>query len=424
MIKTIFTSPNRKYKEVNNMGEMIKLFIAIIVLSGMVMPAIGSLNNEDNDRIIISLDSSDAKPAILDAIKNHNGVVLKEITAINAIVVTIPKNLRASLASDARVVKYARYIEEDARISIPPMKITILPENSIALAPNDPLYPEQWGIRMIQANYSWDVTTGVENMIVAVIDTGVDYTHEDLGAVNASIGWDFVNDDPDAMDDNGHGTHVAGIVAATINNNIGVTGVAPGITVMPVKVLNAAGSGYISDIASGITYAADNGAKILSMSLGSWFPSKTLEDATKYAVITKGTLVFAAAGNDGIQIKTYPAAYDWVVAIAAVGYDGTRARYSNTGSFVDLAAPGGSNDGIETHDILSTWTGNQYAYAAGTSMATPHASGVAALYWSYAPSMTNAQIGRALIKNADDKGAAGRDNYYGYGLVDAWPYNG
>lgn len=405
------------------MGEMNKIFIAIIVLSGIVMPAIGSLNNEDNDRIIISMDSSDAKPVLLDVIKNHKGVVLKEIPAINAIVVSVPKNLRATLASDATVIKHARYIEDDVIISIPPMNITIVPENSIAMVPNDPLYPEQWGMRMIQANYSWDVTTGNKNMIVAVIDTGVDYTHEDLGAVNASIGWDFVNDDPNAKDDNGHGTHVAGIVAATINNNEGVVGAAPGITVMPVKVLNDRGSGYISDIASGITYASDHGAKILSMSFGSWFPSRIMEDATKYAVYTKGTLAFAAAGNDGIQIKSYPAAYDWVLAIAAVGYDGTRARYSNTGTFVDLAAPGGSNDGIETHDILSTWPGNQYAYAAGTSMATPHASGVAALYWSYAPSKTNAQIGRALIKNADDKGGAGWDKYYGYGLVDAWPYN-
>ncbi len=403
------------------MGEMIKLFIAIIVLSGTVMPAIGSLNNEDTDRIIISMDSSDAKPAILDAIKKHSGVLLKEIPAINAIVVSVPKNLRASLASDATVIKHARYIEDDVRINIPRVNITIAPENSIALVPNDPLYPELWGMRMIQANYTWDVTTGSKNVIVAVIDTGVDYTHEDLGAVNASIGWDFVNDDPNAMDDNGHGTHVAGIVAATINNNVGVVGVAPGITVMPVKVLDARGSGWTSDIASGITYAADHDAKILSMSFGSWFPSKAMEDATKYAVYTKGALAFAASGNDGMQLNTYPAAYNWVLAIAAVGYNGNRASYSNYGAFVDLAAPGGGNDGNPSHDILSTWPGNTYAYAAGTSMATPHASGVAALYWSYNTSLTNAQVGRALIKNADDKGTAGRDNYYGYGLVDAWP---
>ncbi len=408
----------------NNMGKMNKRFLVIIILSVIVLPAFGSLNNEDTDRIIITMDSSDAKPALLNAIKNHNGMILKEIPAINAVVVTIPRNLRTLLASDSTVIKHARYIEDDARIRISPMKITLAPENSISMVPNDPRYPEQWGMRMIQANYTWDVTTGSKNVIVAVIDTGVDHTHEDLGAVNASIGWDFVNNDTDAMDDNGHGTHVAGIVAATINNNVGVVGAAPGITVMPVKVLDASGTGYISDIASGITFAADHDAKILSMSLGSWLPSKALEDATKYAVYKKGTLVFAAAGNDGLPLNTYPAAYNWVLAIGAVGYDGNRASYSNYGAFVDLAAPGGSNDGIETHDILSTWPGNQYAYAAGTSMATPHASGVAALYWSYAPTMTNAQIGRALIKNADDKGAPGRDNYYGYGLVDAWPYNG
>jgi len=148
------------------MKEMIRLFIAIILLSGIVMPAIASLDNEDTDRIIISLDSSNAKPAILDAIKNHNGVVLKEIPAINAIVVSVPKNLRSSLVSDAIVIKHVNYIEDDVIISIPPMKITIVPENSIALVSNDPLFPEQWGMRMIQANYTWDVTTGNKNVIV------------------------------------------------------------------------------------------------------------------------------------------------------------------------------------------------------------------------------------------------------------------
>ncbi len=125
-----------------------------------------------------------------------------------------------------------------------------------------------------------------------------------------------------------------------------------------------------------------------------------MEDSTRYAVYEKGALAFAASGNDGMQRNTYPAAYNWVLAIAAVGYNGNR-----------------------DHDISSTWPGNNYAYAAGTSMATPHASGIAALYWSINPAMTNAQVARALIKNADDKGTAGWDKYYGFGLVDAWPAN-
>ena len=123
----------------------------------------------------------------------------------------------------------------------------------------------------------------------------------------------------------------------------------------------------------------------------------------------------AAAGNDGLPLKTYPAAYNWVMAIAAVGYDGNRALYSNYGSFVTLSAPGGSNDGIESHDILSTWPGNNYAYAAGTSMATPHVSGVAALFWSYNPTLTNIQIARAIIRNADDLGAPGKDIWFWIG---------
>lgn len=405
------------------MEKKVRIFFTVIIIIGIVAPAFGR-TNEDMDRIMIGFEPAGSKQNILDVIKKYNGEVLEEIPAINAIVVNVPSKLRIALNSDMTLNKYARYIEDDAIISIPPDEITMAPVNSIQLTPDDPLYANLWGIRMIQANYTWNVTTGNKNTIVAVIDTGVDYNHEDLSAVNASLGWDFVNNDADPMDDNGHGTHVAGTVAATINNGKGVVGVAPGITIMPLKVLDSNGSGRISDIANAITYAADHGARILSMSFGSWFPSKAMEDATKYAVYTKGTLAFAAAGNDGLQLNTYPAAYNWILAVAAVGYDGNRAAYSNHGAFVDIAAPGGSNDGNQRHDILSTWPGNTYAYAAGTSMATPHASGVAALYWSYNPSLTNAQIGNVLIKNADDKGAVGWDKYYGYGIIDAWPANG
>ncbi|SNQ61440.1 S8 family peptidase [Candidatus Methanoperedens nitratireducens] len=405
------------------MEKKVRIFFTVIIIIGIVAPAFGR-TNEDMDRIIIGFEPAGSKQNILDVIKKYNGEVLEEIPAINAIVVNVPSKLRIALNSDMTLNKYARYIEDDAIISIPPDEITMAPVNSIQLTPDDPLYANLWGIRMIQANYTWNVTTGNKNTIVAVIDTGADYNHEDLSAVNASLGWDFVNNDADPMDDNGHGTHVAGTVAATINNGKGVVGVAPGITIMPLKVLDSNGSGRISDIANAITYAADHGARILSMSFGSWFPSKAMEDATKYAVYTKGTLAFAAAGNDGLQLNTYPAAYNWILAVAAVGYDGNRAAYSNHGAFVDIAAPGGSNDGNQRHDILSTWPGSTYAYAAGTSMATPHASGVAALYWSYNPSLTNAQIGNALIKNADDKGAVGWDKYYGYGIIDAWPANG
>ncbi len=205
-----------------------------------MIPVQGTQNNEKADRLIIGLDSAGSKPALLETVKDHDGVWLKEIPAINAVVITIPEDLRAGLISDLTLNKHVRFVEDDIRISIPELKVTIAKSDSVQLIPDDPGYPLQWGMRMIQANYTWDVTTGNKNVIVAVIDTGVDYDHADLAAVDASIGWDFVNNDPYAMDDNGHGTHVAGIVAATINNNEGVVGVAPGITVMPVKVLEDA----------------------------------------------------------------------------------------------------------------------------------------------------------------------------------------
>lgn len=405
------------------MNTILNISIIFIFLLCIAVTVQGEQNN-GIERIIIGMDSMSSKPLVATSVMNHNGSVVNEIPAINAIVVEIPKEKYVLLKLDSDFKEHVLYMEPDIQVNIPIVHITEAPTAVPLTNPNDPYYPYQWGLPMIEVNYAWDIITGNESTIVAVVDTGVDYTHNDLGAVDGSIGWDFANGDNDPMDDNGHGTHVAGIIAATINNNEGVVGVAPGITIMPVKVLNAQGTGWTSDIASGIAYAADNGAQIISLSLGSWFPSKTLENATRYAVFDKGCILFAASGNDGLQLNTYPAAYRWVVAVGSVGYDGNRAWYSNYGDFVALVAPGGSSDSNLSHDILSTLPGNNYGYAAGTSMATPHASGVAALYWSYNPAMANIDVARAMIHNADDLGTPGKDIYYGYGLVDAWPANG
>lgn len=403
----------------------IKIYVMVVcVIVILLFTSSAGGQNSSDTRIIIGMDSMDSKPVLTDAIVKLNGAVISEIPQLNAIVIEIPKVKYAALKLDPVVITQARYMELDVMVTIPPFQAVEAPIESLQTYPNDPYYPDQWGLPMIEADYAWDVLTGNRSTIVAVIDTGADYTHNDLGAVDSLIGWDFVNNDNDAMDDNGHGTHVSGIIAATINNSEGVAGIASGITIMPVKVLNAQGTGWTSDIARGISFAADNGAKIISMSLGSWTSTRTLEDATRYAVYNKGCLLFAASGNDGLRLKTYPAAYNWVAAVGAVGHDKNRAWYSNYGDFVDLVAPGGSSDGTASHDIISTLPGNRYGYSAGTSMATPHASGVAALYWSYKPTFTNVEVARAMINNADDLGTPGKDIYYGYGLVDAWPANG
>jgi subtilisin family serine protease len=264
------------------------------------------------------------------------------------------------------------------------------------------------------------------------IDNGLD--DDGNGFVDDVDGWDFVNGDGHPNDDNGHGTHVSGTIAQTTNNGLGVAGVAPGVTIMPVKVLNPAGTGTYQWIADGIYYAVENGADIISMSLGGSASSTTLEDAVAYAY-NNGVTVFAASGNggsDGIGDDgcDYPAAYDdYVIAVGATQYDENRAPYSNYGSSLDIVAPGGNTgvdqngdeyaDGVLQNTFSETPVDWSYWFYQGTSMATPHASGVAALLLSVDSSLSPDQIRDVLESTAEDLGAAGRDNYFGYGLIDA-----
>jgi subtilisin family serine protease len=260
-----------------------------------------------------------------------------------------------------------------------------------------------------------------------VADNGLD--DDGNGFVDDMGGWDFVNGDGHPNDDGAHGTHVAGTIAQTTNNDLGVAGVAPGVTVMPVKALNAAGTGSYQWIADGIYYAVDNGADIISMSLGGSESSTTLEDAVAYAY-NSGVVVFAASGNGGADGCDYPAAYDaYVISVGATQYDESKAPYSNYGSSLDIVAPGG-NTGVDQNGdgyadgVLQNTFGNttidwSYWFYQGTSMATPHASGVAALLLSVDPSLSPDQIRNVLESTAKDLGTTGLDDYYGWGLIDA-----
>ncbi|MEO8571864.1 MAG: S8 family serine peptidase, partial [Chloroflexota bacterium] len=200
------------------------------------------------------------------------------------------------------------------------------------LAPDDPYYVQggDWGLPLIGAPAAWDTSTGAAGPIVAVVDTGVDATHPDLGG-RILAGTNLASTDTDPTDDNGHGTHVAGIIAATGNNGLGGAGVCWGCQILPVKVLDAAGSGYTSDVASGITWAADHGARIINLSLGSASASSTLASAVTYAQ-DRGIVVVAAAGNDGSTTRFYPAAYPGVVAVGASTTSGTMISFSNRGT--------------------------------------------------------------------------------------------
>ena len=305
-------------------------------------------------------------------------------------------------------------VEYDAGVSIyaPPNKCSPWPECKGGNDGGEEEPPQElpWGIDRIDAELSLNDGSGVT---VCVVDTGIDRDHKDLQA-NIAGGKNFVQKGRKASpnkwdDDNGHGTHVAGTIAA-LDNTFGVVGVSSGASLLGVKVLDRSGSGKLSDVIAGIEYCVNQNADVISMSLGTSSDVTAMSDAVNLAY-ANGVLIVAAAGNDYSSPVSYPAAYDSVIAVSATTNSDTLASFSNIGSEVELAAPG--------VNILSTWNDGSYNTISGTSMATPHVSGVAALAIEANPHLSNEEIRSLLQITADDLGVTGRDSYFGYGLVDA-----
>jgi thermitase len=276
-------------------------------------------------------------------------------------------------------------------------------------SPNDSYFDLQWGLTKVEAAQAWDVTTGSPSINIAILDTGIDLDHPDLAdKVISSV--DFTHS-PSADDVYGHGAHVAGIAAAMTDNGIGVAGLGYGSTIMNVKVLMDGGAGAYSWIASGIIWAADNGAEVINMSLGGPSGSATLEDAVNYAW-SKGVLVVAAAGNSGNTTPFYPAYYNNCIAVAATDINEAKPYWSNYGDWVDVAAPGVS--------IYSTHKNGTYAYKSGTSMASPHVAGLAALVFTTVSDANgdgklNDEVRSQIEGNCDDIGVSG----IGHGRINA-----
>jgi subtilisin family serine protease len=266
--------------------------------------------------------------------------------------------------------------------------------------PNDPLWGDSWSLSKVRAPAAWRLTSGAAETVVAVLDTGVDRTHADLQGAFVE-GWDAVNEDADPSDDHGHGTLVAGVIAARSNNGIGGVGACPRCSVMPVKVIAANGSGNSADIAEGITWAADHGARVINMSFVMSGRDDGVAQAIQYAR-SKGILVVAAAGNSGSADATFPANEPGVVGVTSTDPADTRYDWASFGSWVTLAAPGCSK---------STQAGGGYADFCGTSSSAAFASGIAALARSADPQASADQVVAALSANAVRVGdfvAAGR----------------
>lgn len=289
--------------------------------------------------------------------------------------------------------------------------------------PNDPQYSSQWGLTKVNAPAAWDLSRG-SGVVIAIVDSGVDLDHPDLASklVDPSHWKDYVDGDTWPDDENGHGTHVAGIAAAATNNGTGVAGMAPDARIMPVRVLDKSGDGSSANLAQAIRFAVDHGARVINLSLGAQLPvgsMNAVQDEIDNA-ISQGVVVVAAAGNfgrlypytaNGVEYAFYPAYYAPVIAVGATMSSDTRAPFSNYGPWVDLVAPG--------EGIYATFPGS-YKYMSGTSMATPLVSGAVALLRARYPWFNVSVLEGQLCYGTVDLGDAGKDDQFGCGRLDAY----
>jgi subtilisin family serine protease len=323
-------------------------------------------------------------------VSNAGGEVSRLFKIVPSLAAELPASAIERLRADPRVL----VVETDQRVQL-----------------LDAELDSAWGVKRIGAGVVHPTNQGA-GVKVAVIDTGIDYNHADLNA-NYAGGYDFVNDDANPMDDNGHGTMVSGVIAAE-DNGSGVVGVAPQARLYALKVLGASGSGWQSDVIAGVDWARANGMQVVNMSLGSSSATTAFQTAMANAY-NAGLVLVAAAGNSGNcygsgDNVSYPARYSQVIAVAATDSNDIRPCFSSTGPTAEIAAPGVST--------RTTYRGGGYAYGSGTSFASPHVAGTAALVIAGGIS-SNTAVRQRLQTTADDLGATGRDNLYGYGLVDA-----
>ena len=299
--------------------------------------------------------------------------------------------------------------------------------------PNDPYYSSQWHLPQVQSDAAWQINRG-SGVTVAVVDSGVSQG-SDLACRTFVSPYNAITHTPGeaaASDQNGHGTHVAGTIGQCTDNDSGVAGMAPNVTLMPVRVLDANGNGAMADVATGIDWAVDHGAKVINLSLGmeckgATWPScsqSIINDAVANAT-ARDVLIVAAAGNSNGSTPYFPANHPDVIAVAAVDYTEQRAPYSNRGNALTLSAPGGDTSKDANHDgygdgvLQQTFENNQWGYYffQGTSMASPHVAGAAALLRSYVPGASRQQVKEALTHTAKDLGNPGFDSFYGFGLL-------
>ena len=397
------------------------ILLCLMLFGASAIPAAAQ---SDFQEIVVNFEDS-VEPREIEAIAAAYGIQLQN----NSVFSEPERLMRFAVSADANaetLVQLMTKLTDEATIEYAEPNYLY----TAYFTPNDPLYEKQWNMPLIQMEEAWELANG-KGAVVAVIDTGVAFENyqdrkgqyhvvPDLAQTKFVKGYDFIDDDEHANDDNGHGTHVAGTIAQSTNNGTGVSGIAYAAAIMPLKVLSRYGSGNIADIAEAIVFAADHGAHVINMSLGGPLESKVMGEAVEYAT-RKGVTIVCAAGNEGRNRASYPAAYPQAIGVASVGPDGNLAPYSNYGEGVQLAAPGG-NTAVKREDgILQNTIGrmdpvkDSYEYFQGTSMASPHVAGVAALLVSTGMKDPK-QIRETLLKTAAKKADRVK---YGAGILNA-----
>jgi subtilisin family serine protease len=328
-----------------------------------------------------------------EVFRRHGAKRLRRLSHLKLTVLQVPEDRLAAVEAALKADPRINFVERD-RLVAP------------ALAAADPYVSREYHLTRMRCPTAWEKTTGSAAAPIAILDSGVDAGHPDL-AGKLVAGYNVFDGNDDTRDVSGHGTMVAGAAAAASNNDVGIASVAWRNPIMPIRVTDTDGYGYISTLAAGLVWAADHGARIANMSFGI-FGADSLSAAAQYFE-SKGGVVFAAAGNDGLAHAD--PANPWIISVGATDENDQRASFSSSGAYVDLTAPG--------VNITTTGRGGQYVTASGTSLSCPLAAGVAGLLYGVNPSLTPAQVEELLEANARDLGAPGYDPVFGWGRVDA-----
>lgn len=349
------------------------------------------------DRLIVRSRQGASAAAVSAAIGAQTASIAGQIPQLNTKILRVPIQALDKVRGALEKTGLFTYVERDN-----------LAKGT--LTPNDSSLSSQWHMAKVQATSAWGISQGSTQVGIAIIDSGVDGTHPDL-VPKLVQGYNFLSKNTDTSDVLGHGTATAGTAAAATDNLTGVAGLAWKNPIMPLLVVSSSGYAYYSNIANAITYAADHGIRVISISISGTSASGTLQSAVDYAW-SKGAVVVASAGNTGNSVPNYPAACDKVIAVSATDANDNLPGWSSFGTWVDLSAPGDS--------ILTTSTGGSYGYWSGTSFSAPLVSGLAALVLSANASLTNVSLVQLLQQNSDDLGAPGYDQYYGWGRINAY----